>query len=395
MMKRVKILLISFVFIAPTYGQKIVSATDAVNSALRHSGNLAATDLAVLQQKQLLKGSFNLPNPEVFVESPTGNFYTVSITQTSEFPTVYKRQHQLQKEKIVLAEKEKDAMANEIKFQVRQIYLTLQYTYAVQQQLYLQDTIYENISKAASRQFGAGQIDYLQKTFSEAQYGDIHNQYLQTGLMIGNLQNQLQFLTGMTEAFLTEPLNINPLIETTVLIDSTAFSVNPTLQIVQQSALIAQKNVLLQKAKALPGLAFGYFNQGEKNTVFQNRFRIGTTIPLWQGQYKSSISAAKTEVDISKQKMQGVQQQITFQLLEAQNNLLVSAQSLNYYQKSGIKKSTDMIETAKRFFQNGENDYINYLRNINDGYATQLKYLEVVRNYNQSIININYLKGTL
>ena len=286
-------------------------------------------------------------------------------------------------------------MANEIKFQVRQIYLTLQYTYAVQQQLYLQDTIYENISKAASRQFGAGQIDYLQKTFSEAQYGDIHNQYLQTGLMIGNLQNQLQFLTGMTEAFLAEPLNINPLIETTVLIDSTAFSVNPTLQIVQQSALIAQKNVLLQKAKALPGLAFGYFNQGEKNTVFQNRFRIGSTIPLWQGQYKSSISAAKTEVDISKQKMQGVQQQITFQLLEAQNNLLVSAQSLNYYQKSGIKKSTDMIETAKRFFQNGENDYINYLRNINDGYATQLKYLEVVRNYNQSIININYLKGTL
>ena len=37
------------------------------------------------------------------------------------------------------------------------LYLSLQYAMALQQQLYLQDTIYERISNAAARQFDAGQ----------------------------------------------------------------------------------------------------------------------------------------------------------------------------------------------------------------------------------------------
>ena len=59
------------------------------------------------------------------------------------------------------------------------------------------------------------------------------------------------------------------------------------------------------------------------------------------------------------------------------------------------KKANEIITTAKRFFASGENDYINYLRNINDAYSIQLKYLEAIRNYNQSILSIKYLTGTL
>ncbi|MBX9785445.1 MAG: TolC family protein [Chitinophagaceae bacterium] len=395
MFKHIVIVFTGLLSVANVYSQKTISEADAVSMAVKNSRNISASGLAVLQQKQLLKSSINLRNPDFFIESPTGKFYTGSITQSIEFPTVYSKQYQLQKQRIVLAEKEKGFTENEVKFQVKQLYLLLRYVSALQQQLYVQDTVYERISKAAGRQFDAGQIDYLQKTFAESQYGEIHNQYLQAQLTINNLQSQLQYLTGLTYTFIAEPLNMTPLSDFAMTSDSTAFVTNPSLQIFNQASVIAQKNIALQKAKALPGLAVGYFNQGERNSPIGNRFRIGLTVPLWFSQYKGNINAAKTEWEINKQKISGLQQQLSVQLLQAKNELAIYTQSLQYYKKSGIPKANEIIGTAKRFFESGENDYINFLRNINDAYSIQLKYLEVIRNYNQSLLSIKYLTGTL
>ncbi len=395
MFKRVGIIFSGLLLLANVYSQNIVSEADAVSMAIKNSRNISAAGLAILQQKQLLKSSFNLPNPEVFFESPTGKFYTGSITQSIEFPSVYSKQYQLQKQRIVLAEKEKGVTENEVKFQVKQLYLLLQYASALQVQLYVQDTVYERISRAAVRQFDAGQIDYLQKTFAESQYGEIHNQYLQSQLTINNLQSQLQYLTGLPDLFIAEPLNQNPLSDFVITSDSTAFLANPSIQIFNQAGIIAQRSIALQKAKALPGLALGYFNQGERNTPIGNRFRIGFTVPLWFGQYKGNINAAKTEWEINKQKINGLQQQLSVQLLQANNELAIYTQSLQYYKNSGIPKANEIINTAKRFFESGENDYINYLRNINDAYSIQLKNLEAIRNYSQALLSINYLTGKL
>lgn len=388
------IISLSVIFITVACFSQNISETDLIKMALQNSRNLSASNLNIKQQKQLLGASFNLPNPEVFVESPTGNFYTASITQSIEFPSVYNKQYQLQKQKIVLSERVKTVGENEIKFQVKQLYLSLQYTMALQQQLYLQDTIYERISNAATRQFDAGQIDYLQKLFAENSYADVHNQYLQAQLTGLNIEKQLQFIAGYTNKITATPIS-NTLLNVATSVDSNSLATSPSLALINQSVIIAQKNILLQKAKALPGLAFGYFNQGERNTPVQNRFRFGITLPLWFSQYKSNINAAKTEYEISKQKAGGLQQQFSLQYLQAQNEQSVYLQSLQYYETRGIKKAAEIITTAKRFFENGESDYINYLRNINDAYTIQLKYLEVLKNYNKSVLSTNYLKGTL
>ena len=384
----------SVILITATSFSQNISENDLITMALKNSHNLSASNLYIQQQKKLLGASFNLPNPEVFIESPTGNFYTGSITQSIEFPSVYSKQYQLQKQKVIYSVKEKSVAENQIKFQVKQLYLSLQYTMALQQQLYLQDTIYERIGIAASRQFDAGQIDYLQKLFAEKSYADVHNQYLQAQLIGLNIEKQLQFISGYNNKIVAIPITTLSILNI-LNIDSTSLTTIPSLALINQSIIIAQKNISLQKAKALPGLAFGYFNQGERNTPIQNRFRFGITLPLWFNQYKSNISAAKTEYEITRQKAAGLQQQFSLQYLQAQNEQAVYMQSLQYYETRGLKKAAEIITTAKRFFENGESDYINYLRNINDAYTIQLKYLEVIKNYNQSLLSTNFIKGTL
>lgn len=343
----------------------------------------------------MLKSSINLPNPELFVESPTGNFYTGSIIQSIEFPTVYRKQYQLQKQRIGLAKKEKNLTEAEVKYQVKQLYLLLQFADTLQKQLYIQDTVYQGISISAGRQFDAGQIDYLQKVFTETQYGEIHNQYIQSKISFRYLQNQLQFLTGLPGAFNAVPLTTQLADYPPIEEDSALLVSNPLLQLYKQTESIEQKNVELQKNKSLPRLAFGYFNQADRNTPIGNRFRFGITVPVWFWQYRSNISAAKTGLDIAKQSTEGLQQQLSIKLLQAQNELDANFQSLQYYQITGLTKANEIINTAKRFFNIGEIDYVNYLRNIKDAYSIQLKYLEAIRNYNQSILSIKYLTGTI
>ena len=174
--------------------QPVLTENEAVKRALANNKNIQAASLQVKQQQELLKSAFNIPNPEFFWESPTGNFYTPSITQSFEFPTVYSNQHRLQKQQVAVAQKEKQLTEAELKYRVKVLYLEAQFADSLVRQLYLQDTLYEKIKLSAIRQFNAGQIDYLQQIFTETQYGEIHNLYQQAVTKAKTLKAQLQWV---------------------------------------------------------------------------------------------------------------------------------------------------------------------------------------------------------
>jgi outer membrane protein TolC len=380
----------------PAAAQQVLTESEAVSKALANNKNIQSASLQVKQQQQLLKSAINLPNPEFFWESPTGNFYTGSITQSFEFPTVYSNQYRLQKQQIGVAQKEQQITQADLKYRIKALYLEAQFTDSLVKQLYIQDTLYEKIKLSAIRQFNAGQIDYLQQTFAETQYGEIHNLYLQSITRSKAIKAQLQWLTGIKDSIVVEPLVINitqapfPIVP-----DSMALLANPGVQLLQQQQAVAKQNIALQKSKALPGLAFGYFNQGERDTKWNNRFRFGITIPLWFGQYKGNISAAKTEQQVIQSKQEGLQQELSAQVINASSEMHANWQSVQYYQQTGLRKAQEVITTSQRFFASGEIDYISFMRNNNDAYSIYQKYLEAVRNYNLSVINYQYLMGQL
>ena len=363
---------------------------------MKNSKNVEAALLNIQQQKQLLKSTINLPNPQFLLQSPSGLRYTGGVTQSLEFPLVYAKQYQLQKQQVGLAQAQKSLTDVQIAYQVRSLYLNIQYIDSLIGQLYVQDTIYRKLASSSQRQFDAGQIDYLQKTFVETQYGEVHNQFEQSKLNYVALINQLKYITGVDDSTKVVPLAEykSPYANRADLNPST-LNENLELGIFKQTEKISQKNLQLQQSKVLPGLSFGYMNPAEKNTPIKMRFQFGLSFPLWFWQYKGNISAARTELEANQKRTAGLEQQLTIQLLQAQNELAINNQSLSYYQTVGLKKSSEIITTSKRFLTSGETDYINYLRNINDAYVIKQKYLDALKNVNQSIITINYLSGKL
>ncbi len=375
--------------------QTPLTEQQAVDLALKQSHLLNAAKLQIKQQKQLQGTSFNLANPDITLESPTGEFMTVGVLQSFEFPTVYIKQGQIAKQQTLLAEKGRMLTEAEVKQQIRTAYLNLQFTNQTLQQLEKQDSIYSGIAAAADRQFNAGQIDFVAKTFAASQYGEVHNQLLQAQADAMLALRQLQLYTGITDSITTSPFvkSSGSLMITGVITDSATLASTPYIQYYLQTQSVAKKSLQLERNKALPGFSFGYMNQGLKNTEIPLRLRAGINIPIWFWQYSAAIKAAKTNFQITQQNTLAQQLNLNSKLQQSKNDAMKFQTSLTYYESVGVQQSNDLISASGRMFGAGQIDYIAYLRTLSDAYSIQIKYLETLRAFNQSIININYLNG--
>lgn len=374
------------------HGQQFLTESEAVEIALKNSPALKAAGLSVRQNEQLVRSARNIPNPDLTFDSPSGQFYTLGIQQSFRFPTVYQYQSQLQSQQIGLAQKEQLITQNDLKFRVKFIYQAIQITEAIRLQISAQDSVYEQIRQAAKRQFEAGTIDKLALTFAETQAAEVRNALTEATQQVATNKAQLAVLMQRVEInFAVVPLT--PLLLTPV--PPNDFTQNPLIQAAEQQALINQKAIEVEKANALPGFMVGYYNQGSRETNLGLRWRAGVSIPLWAGQYKSRIAAAQTGYEIAKQRTEAQKVAISTDLQAAQSELTRYRNSLNYFQNTALRQADELISTARRFFESGQTDYVGFLRTTNDAYNIKLRYLDTLRSYHQTILNINYLTGNL
>ncbi len=389
MQKKILWVLAWVLFCIPAFAQITVTPNDAVETALKNSPAVKASGLAVRQNEQLIGSARNIPNPDITLDSPSGNFYTLGVQQNFRFPTVYIQQTKLQKQQVILAQKEQAVTVNDLKFRVRTAYLDIQFAELYLRQIQEQDSLFVQISKAAQRNFDAGTIDKLALIFAQTQAADLHNQLAMATQELMTAKKQLTIFIGVSD------FKVLPLATASNAITTAETTQNPQIEAARQIELINQKSIEVEKANALPGFMIGYYNQGTHETNLGLRWRLGVSIPLWSGQYKSRITAARTGQEAARQRTESQIQLISADLQTAQGGATKLHNSLTFYETIALRQADDIINTAKRFFENGQSDYINFLRTANDAYAIKLRYAETLRNYNQSILTINYLTGTL
>lgn len=373
----------------PTFAQTVLTADEAVAAALKNSPAIKASGLVVRQNELLVRSARNIPNLDLTIDSPSGTFYTLGVQQNFRFPTVYIQQAKLQQQQIILAQKEKIVTENDLKYRIRTAYLNMQYVDAYLKQLQSQDSIYAQIAVAAKRNYDVGTIDKLALIFAETQAADLRNQVAMATQELMVSKGQLSFFTNIPN------FNVSQLIVTSNAALSVDPAQNPLIEAAKQVELINQKTIEVEKANALPGFMAGYYNQGSRETNLAYRWRVGVSIPLWRGQYKSRIAAAQTGQEVALQRTEAQRQVISADLQAAQGDLIKFQNSLNFYETVALRQADDIIGTARRFFESGQTDYINFLRTANDAYAIKLRYVETQRNFNQSMLIINYLTGTL
>jgi outer membrane protein, heavy metal efflux system len=369
--------------------QDLKTLKTVIDSSLRNSPAIKASNAAVSQQQHLLKSSINLPNPEILLQNPTGHFYTIGVQQMFDFPTVYGMQRKIQKENIKLAETATKYTLVDVKYQIHILYSELQYQFQMMKLWEKQDSAYRTISENAARAFNAGTIDFIQSSFTKLQTAEIRTNYnLAKASYYGTMQH-IKTLSGIKDDFIPDSLT------SIISIADTTINRNYSLLYDQQQIAINEKRVQLEKQKALPGFTVAFLNQGEKNTILQNRFYAGLRIPLWFWQYAGNIAAAKNQVEISKYNAETKTMELTGEMQTAYMKYIAYVETLNYYRSDVLKEADALTSASNRFFSSGNTSYTDHLRNLNEANNIHKNYWEALKNHNQTLIYMLYLNGTL
>jgi outer membrane protein TolC len=367
------------------FGQ-VLTMEQAVQAALKHHPQIQAAALTTESKKLGERAARILPNPEITAESPTGEFYAVGFLQSFDFPTVYKNRKKVAQAETELARVAQKMSESELRYAVRTQFLELQ---AAEMELKLarrQDSIFQKMGQAATRQFAAGEIDLLQKTIAEAEAGTSKQALLSAQRTADNLRLQLRIWTGLPELQQVEPLQ-------SVLSQMPEGAENPAVLYERQAAAVAQRQIAVARSQALPNFSLGYLNQGPRPTPIEYRLRASVGIPLWVGQNRATRQSAETAARAAESRAVAVAQNVTVETLSLHTSIENALAQVEYFQKEGLLRSRTLIETATRLRGAGQVDYTVSLRTIAGALALEKEYAAQLKLLHAARIRLQYLAG--
>jgi len=370
--------------------QRPIGRDEAVDLALNHQRNLKASNLAVQQQRQLGRSAAAFENPQVFGEVTPYEPLIVGVQQSISLPAVYRNRKALQNQRIQLAQLQLQGNQYELKREVRLSYLQLQFLAERNKLLQYQDSVYNVIKQASKRFFEAGQINKLEELQATAQADQVRNEYIRNQADLAAEMQIFRFFTGVTDSVLVESIKMDAFLATA----DTAIS-NPQQRILQQQVLISQRELQVERSELLPGLQAGVSFPTTRDFERPMGYQFGVTIPVWRRQNRSRIAAAETAIEMARAQQELEQQRLNAQYRQALASYRREIQSMNYFNSTALPQARAIIDVSQRLFTGGELNYIEALRNLQSAFDIFFNHVETQRAYNEAVIQLNYLNGTL
>ncbi|MEO9484038.1 MAG: CusA/CzcA family heavy metal efflux RND transporter [Ekhidna sp.] len=385
---------------------------EAIEIAVKNNPTLRAADLKTQQERTLKGASWNLPKTDFSLthgqyNSVFNNDNQFNVNQSIAFPTVYSNQSKLASAKIESSEWREAITKNELVQKVKSTWYGLLMEKNKRRLLLEQDSIYQSFSRAANLRYRTGETNLLEKATAESQVAEIK-------VMLEQNKSDIEIYQTSLKTLLNTDLLIDPagdsLIQREVesLIAEADVDDNPTLAWFRQQIAVAEKEKSLEKSKLMPDLMVGYFNQslnGPNQDINGNPvnfgsgdrftgFQVGISIPIFGA--KSQASAIRT-IELKKQENEALVQSASNELEGRLQSLLQQyykfQNSLSYYQTNALPQAELILKQAQKGFQSGDIGYVEYTQGLNRSLSVRFNYLDILNQYNQTIIQIEFISG--
>jgi len=382
--------------------QTPITLQQAIDTALVNNLSVKNERLRNEYHQILIKSGTAIPVTDVFGEygqiNGIYNDTRFGISQTINFPTVYKRQKELLTEEWKSSLLNTDVQEAQLKKQVSQVFYTLVYLHHKRELLQKTDTLFAEFLNKATLRFKAGESNVLEKTTAENQRGQMALQLLQLGRDMEIIQLQFQLLLNTETVFVPmEDADLGiPFLEN----DSSLLTSHPEIQFLKQQQQIANAVTKSEQSKLLPDLSFGYNLMGMRgmgpddklynSTPQFHSIQIGLGIPVFTGSQKAKINAAKINENIAANeyewKLKNFENAYHSAFMEYQK----FEEMVRYFENTALKNAATITETAEKQFLNGDINYLEWVLLINQAIGIQSDYIEAVKNLNNALAELNF-----
>jgi outer membrane protein TolC len=372
-----------------------LSRPKALQLAQEKNPQVKLANLKKEKQQALKASSLTIASPEIIFEAPTSTELRPGILQSFDFPTTYIRKYQSQSQQILMAETEKQITLNQLRYQVNTTYNEMQYLREVFASYQQQDSLLEDVVEVTNVRLEVGQISNLEKLNAESQYREVKYQLDQVKSKLRTARVHMSLLTGNpSDTSLTAADEFVKLaVPNGVANTDDAFNSNPLTAYYEQNKKMQHLQLKQNQSYWFPSLIVGYLNQGASNSPMQYRMRYGFTFPLWFWSNTSQVKAARKNVSIADQQSVLNQYDLKGNYAQALSELRQFTEALNYFEQTALPQAQEISITAKEGYRLGSIGYYNYLLNLQQVIKIRLGYLEALKNYNQAIFTIQYLRG--
>ncbi len=365
---------------------QFITEQAAVERALKSYPSVQLAEQETRQRKALERTAFNPQQTQVVFESPADVGVGVEVQQQFDFPGVYVRRSKWLKSQTALAGEAASLTRRELTQAVRLAYLDAQ---AAQAQVLFyarQDSLWQGIAAASRRLFEGGQINRADLLFAETKAGQVANLLFQSRTYEMNAFSELA-------AYLNDNVTqVSPLLALSPSASDTS-GVFYFEKYRAQQQQVAAAEIAVRRAERLPGLMVGYLRVPEPDTDYRSRLRAGITLPLFQGQYKGEMDAARIALESAQTQMALQRQEARatrFQLLQT---MAQTTSSLGWLEGTALPLADELVASSRRLYEGGEYDYIQFLRNVSDAFDLQTTYLETLKMHNSAVVGLAFLIG--
>jgi len=124
-----------------------------------------------------------------------------------------------------------------------------------------------------------------------------------------------------------------------------------------------------------------------------NRFHsveAGIALPIFNHSTRSRIKAARVNESIEQLKIEQVKKQLGSEWTQWVENYQKAMMALRYYETAGEQQAKIIASSAQLSFEKGSIDYLQWGLLMNQVINIRLGYLDALKNYNQSAIQLSY-----
>ncbi|MCK5535672.1 MAG: TolC family protein [Bacteroidales bacterium] len=371
----------------------IFSQTSIENVLLeieKNNTSLQALRKSVDAEKLGNKTGIYLQNPEIGFAylwgSPVelGTRANLSISQSFDFPTVYKHKKQIANSKNEQIELEYQKQLKNIQLQTRLLCFDIVYINALENELSKRLIHAQSIANSYKAKFTIGETNILEYNKAQLNLLNTTTEIESIDIERTAALAELSRLNGGILINFTDSQIIN-----TELNDNfedwyaEAKQSNPLLKWLKQEIEISQQQIKLSKAMKLPKFQAGYMSEGLVDDKFQG-ITLGLSIPLREN--KNTVKYANAQAEALKSIEFDEKMQFYNKLKAFHAKAIAVQNTANNYRQN--LKSFDNSALLKKALESGQISLIDYMQELSIYYESINKLLELERELNKTIAEL-------
>jgi heavy metal efflux system protein len=368
---------------------------EVLDLAYENNSELEAYRLIAEEQHALIGTAFSIDKTSLYYSYDENNIasnnYPIGVfggEQRFDFPTVYFAQKKANISTFNMAVNQLERKQRELTRKVSQAYYMLVYQENRQQLYEKVDSIYKRFTDASETSYTHGAISYLELLNARSSHQAVLLYQSQVQYDIDRAYAHLSTLMQYDSTFGIANQELAVLV-----IQEDSAVADPGFNYLQNAALKQHAELKVEKNLLLPEFTLGYFNGSNSYAGSENYqgFEVGVGLPLFFGEQRARVKAKQFAMEATANMQTHYLRKYENRISELKNGLAKYKEAIYYYDNSGKQLAAELLRSSEKAYAAGEIDFFRLAQSVDRAIEIHLNYLENLNNYNQLVLEINYV----